>query len=282
LATKGSLFLVADGMGGHRSGEIASRRAVDHVIRAYMHDPAPDVAASLHRAIRSANASLYETATREQAGTRWGTTLVAAVVRGDELWVANVGDSRAYLLRDRQLQQLSRDHSWGGEAAAGLGENWIGRHVITRALGSRPQVEVDVYPPLALRPGDRIVLCTDGLTGPLDEATIGEIARRHPPQTAAEQLVRAANERDAPDNVSVIVVAIPGLRRQDGQGQVRQPDSSRVGMLLRLARRGELAALRQAIARDRWLLVICLLALLVAAIVLVGLGFAAGMILSGG
>jgi protein phosphatase len=282
LATKGSLFLVADGMGGHRSGEIASRRAVDQVIRAYMHDPTSDVAASLHRAIRSANASLYETAASEQTGARWGTTLVAAVVRRDELWVANVGDSRAYLLRDRQLQRLSRDHSWGGEAAVAMGENWIGRHVITRALGSRPEIEVDVYPPRNLRPGDRIILCTDGLTGPLDEGAIGEIVRRYPPQRAAEQLVRAANERDAPDNVSVIVVNISGVWGWDLERQASQSGSSRAGMLFHLVGRGKFGALRQAIAQDRQLLVILVLALLVAAIVLVGLGFAAGLVFWGG
>lgn len=208
---KGCLFIVADGMGGHRSGELASRRAVDHVIRTYFDDPDPDAAASLERSIRSANASLYAAAEGNLDSGRSGTTLVAAVIqerRGSRarVWIANVGDSRAYLLHGRQMQQLSRDHSW---AAAGLGGAGLGRHVVTRALGLRPEVKVDIFP-FGLQSGDQILLCSDGLTGPLPDPDIQAILDRHPPQEAAQKLVEAANDRGGPDNVSAIVIRLSG------------------------------------------------------------------------
>lgn len=207
---KGSLFLVADGMGGHQSGELASRYAADRIIRHYMGDPATDVAASLRGAIEDANATLYARATASENGEKWGTTVVAAVVRGSQLWIANVGDSRAYLLRDGQLRQLSRDHDLASELGVNPSAPWIGRHVVTRALGQKPEVEVDVFPPLGLRTRDRILLCSDGLTSPLSAEEIGEVAAGLPPQAAAGALVKAANERGGPDNVSVILIRVAG------------------------------------------------------------------------
>jgi protein phosphatase len=220
IDSKGSLFVVADGMGGHQSGEMASRIAVDRAIRAYVDDPASDVGASLRRAIETANRALV-TGSPGRGGSSqkrdWGTTMVAAVIHGDELWVANVGDSRAYLLRDGRLRQLSHDHS----LAAGVGGGQIrgiGRHVITRALGRKPEVEVDLFAPVGLRDGDRLLLCSDGLSGPVAEEEIGAIAGRFPVQRAVERLVRAANEKGGADNISAILVEVvagrPVSRRQ--------------------------------------------------------------------
>jgi serine/threonine protein phosphatase PrpC len=212
LARKGRLFLVADGMGGHQSGELASRQAVDYVIRAYMDDPASDVAASLRRAIEAANASLYARSVRAEGRLRSGTTLVVAVVRARDLWIANVGDSRAYLWRAGQLRRLSRDHTLFPVAANGLPgrEGRSGSHIITRALGTRPNVQVDLFPVRKLYTGDRILLCSDGLTTPLSDDEICQNVAAHPPQKAAEVLVHAANDRGGPDNVSVIVIQVVG------------------------------------------------------------------------
>jgi len=256
LSTKGSLFLVADGMGGHKSGELASRQAVDHIVRVYMDDPTPDVATSLQQAVKSANAALYARTKDQSDRRRSGTTLVAAVVRHDRLWIANVGDSRAYLLRNRELSQISQDHSWAAAGAEG-----IGRHVITRALGLRPEVEADIYKQ-TLQPGDRILLCSDGLTTPLPDAEILEIARRRPPQAAAEQLVDKANERGGPDNVSVILIQI-------GEGGAAFQPQLWLQMLINLYRDIEKEA------RKRPALFLLLLLLL--ALILVGLGFFLGL-----
>lgn len=213
LARKGILFLVADGMGGHQGGEMASRRAVDQVIRVYYDDPSANVPQSLGRAVELANAELYAEAARDQGGRKWGTTLVAAVVRHDELWIANVGDSRAYLLRRGNLRQLSEDHSLakaaGGDMPSG---DWIGRHIITRALGLKPKVEVDLFPAVKLHAGDRVLLCSDGLTSPLSDAEIRDLALRYEPQKAALALVKAANEKGGPDNISVILFSVTDLK----------------------------------------------------------------------
>ncbi|MGQ9599037.1 MAG: PP2C family protein-serine/threonine phosphatase [Anaerolineae bacterium] len=212
LTWKGSLFLVADGMGGHQSGELASRRAVDLVIRAYMEDPSPEIDTSLRRAIAIANTALYSASTGRGEGRNWGTTLVAAIVCHEELWIANVGDSRAYLIRGGKLRQLSQDHSWGAALGVAPDQEWPGRHLITRALGLKPEVEADLFPPVKLTLGDLILLCTDGLTTPLSDEEICAIATQAPPQQAAEALVKAANDRGGPDNISVILIRVA---RQD-------------------------------------------------------------------
>jgi protein phosphatase len=135
------------------------------------------------------------------------------VVRHDELWIANVGDSRAYLSRRGKLRQLSEDHSLaeaaGGDVPSG---DWIGRHIITRALGLKSEVEVDLFPAVKLQTGDRVLLCSDGLTSPLSDAEIGDLANRYEPQKAALALVKAANERGGPDNISVILLSVADLK----------------------------------------------------------------------
>jgi serine/threonine protein phosphatase PrpC len=264
LARKGRLFLVADGMGGHRSGELASRRAVDQVIRGYLTDPASEVETSLRSAIEAANTSLYASTASAEGQSRWGTTLVAAVVRGGALWIASVGDSRAYLLRSRELRQLTRDHSL---FPAATGER-AGRHVITRALGTRPKVEVDLFPPLALQPGDRILLCTDGLTAPVSDEEIARVAADRPPQEAAEALVQAANDRGGPDNVSVILLEVAGSRPDPGLARWLRPEAW-PGVV------ASLLGVQPAAGSRTWLFVIVLLLVLV----LVGLGFGLGLIL---
>ena len=227
LERKGSLFIVADGMGGHQSGELASRFAVDQVIRIWADDLARDTASSLGRAIELANAALYAEAERKSGQMTkggWGTTLVAAVVQGDELWIANVGDSRAYLLRRERLRQLSKDHALfpDGGADHALAGGGLGRHIITRAMGRKPAVEVDVFPPLKLRDGDRVLLCSDGLTAPVADGEIARFAALHPPQKAAEALVQAANEHGGPDNVSVILFEVSGERSSPGGNALQE------------------------------------------------------------
>lgn len=264
LARKGSLFLVADGMGGHQSGELASRLAVDQVIRHYVDAPGADVGRSLRRAVEAANAALYAQSERgsgDRAGRDWGTTVVAAVVRGAELWVANVGDSRAYLLRGGKLRQLTADHALSPGGGVGL-------HVITRALGRKSKVEVDLFPPLKLRTGDRILLCSDGLTTPLSDRRIQALAGRYSPQEAAEALVQAANEQGGPDNVSVILVEVGGAEDAMSPVALRALPGALEGLAQLLP-----AKVRESPA---WVLA---LILLLAVLMIVGLGFVLGLVL---
>jgi serine/threonine protein phosphatase PrpC len=211
--SQGAIFLVADGMGGHRAGEVASREAVEWVMDRYYAYAGPDAGDGLVRAFQSANQALHGLAQADATRLGMGTTLVAAVVRetSPRLTIANVGDSRAYLLRGNKLVQITTDHSWVEEQIqAGLfkpeqAERHPNRNVITRALGSKPTVEVDLFEG-EIGAGDAILLCTDGLSGELSDAQMSRILRSSSPPRAAAQLVAEARRRGGNDNVSALVV----------------------------------------------------------------------------
>jgi serine/threonine protein phosphatase PrpC len=214
LQRKGALYLVADGMGGHQAGEVASQTAVETVIQNYYADPSNDVGGSLVRAFEAANRSIHEQAQANPATAGMGTTLVAAVIRGRKMHIANVGDSRAYLINKKGISQITDDHSWVEEQVrAGLltrrqARRHPQRNLVTRALGSRPSVEVDLY---EIHKGkrDTILLCSDGLTNHVEDAEIEAALRGHPAQEAAQALVALANERGGSDNISLLFVG-PG------------------------------------------------------------------------
>jgi serine/threonine protein phosphatase PrpC len=212
LARKGAIYLVADGMGGHNAGEVASQGAVELVMEHYYADTSQEPGISLIRAFQAANHHLYGQARADPGKAGMGTTLVAAVILGRQVYVANVGDSRAYLVNGKGLSQITEDHSWvaEGERAGQLTPEQARhnpyRNLVTRALGSRPAVEVDLFEG-GLGAGDTLLLCTDGLTGPVGDGEIEAIVRAHPPEEAARLLVGRANERAGRDNVSVLIVA---------------------------------------------------------------------------
>ena len=210
-ARKGATYLVADGMGGHQAGEVASQGAVDSVIAQYYSDPDPDVGASLVRAIRAANKQIHSQALADPSKSGMGTTLVAAVVHGRKVYVANVGDSRAYLINRAGITQITEDHSWVEEQVrAGLltpeqARKHPQRNLVTRALGSKPVVEVDLFEG-EISPGDTLLLCSDGLTGRVSDQEIATIVKEHLPNEAARLLVAQANERGGNDNITVLIV----------------------------------------------------------------------------
>jgi len=208
---KGDLCVVADGVGGHNAGEVASRMAVDIISQEYYEDDSPDVKASLCQAIQQANRRIYERAQSVRSETGMGSTVVAAVIRGDELYVAHVGDSRAYLLRGETIKQLTVDHTWIGEQMAqGLitsdeARTHPYRSYITRSLGAKPEVEVDCTAH-QIQKGDIVLLCSDGLSGPVDDQVLKRISLSLDPPEACEELVRLANEAGGPDNITAIVI----------------------------------------------------------------------------
>jgi serine/threonine protein phosphatase PrpC len=224
MASKGALFIVADGMGGHAAGEVASEIAVDTVSNMYYQEDSNDVAVSLLRAIRRANVSIHQRAAENLLRTGMGTTCVAAVLRGNMAYIANVGDSRAYLLRGNQVKQISQDHSWVAEQVrAGLlteeqARTHAQRNVITRCLGTQAEVDVDVFHE-ELHEGDCMVLCTDGLSGLVNDEELQRIVDQFVPQESVYHLVERANENGGPDNITAIVVRVqeigeepPGIR----------------------------------------------------------------------
>lgn len=240
LSASPTMFAVADGMGGHQAGEVASLIVTQHLEReANSSDPI-----DLVRAIHEANQAIFDGANTNINQRGMGTTITALAVvtwplgtspeanqgsaGGTEMFVlANVGDSRTYLLRDDQLRQLSEDHSY---VQALVNEGHITpeearahprRNIVTRALGIEDVVEVDSWS-LPIVRGDRYLLCSDGLVDEVEDAVISEILIRYTdPQTAADELVATANANGGRDNVTVVIVdVVEGEERADSTGEI--------------------------------------------------------------
>ena len=215
LARKGVLLIVADGLGGHDKGEVASEMVVNEVSKRYYEDEGnDDVVASLLQAIQQANEAVYTgSITGGMTERVMGTTCTATVLLDDHAYIMNVGDSRAYLVRQDEVRQVSQDHSWVAEQVrAGIltaeqARGPVQRTVITRCMGAHMNVEVDVFKEM-LQPGDTLVLCSDGLSNMVSDEEIGVIVRQHTPQENATHLVALANEHGGPDNITVVVARI--------------------------------------------------------------------------
>lgn len=217
LQEKGALFVVADGMGGHSHGERASELAVNTVREIYYQDENESISTSLIQAIKQANVLIYDenlartNAFDAQKGM--GTTCIAAVLKEKALTVANVGDSRVYVIHEGQIRQVSQDHSLVAEMvrAGILTPEQANRHekrnVIYRSLGTGPEVEVDVFEE-AVAEGDALILCTDGLSGLVDEAEMLNIVETYQPEESVRQLIARANAAGGPDNITAIVVRV--------------------------------------------------------------------------
>lgn len=208
------LFVVADGLGGHEAGEVASSIAVETVRD---HAPRRADAPALARAVKSANRAVIRAAREGVGRSGMGTTLTAALVEGTRIVLAHVGDSRAYLLHGRDLERLTEDHSMvadlirRGQLTEAESRVHPNRSVITRALGTDGNMAADTYEVHA-DVGDRLLLCSDGLTGMLEDPQIAEILGAYrDPNTAAHALIEAANEAGGHDNISVVIVDIEAV-----------------------------------------------------------------------
>jgi PPM family protein phosphatase len=203
------LFAVADGMGGHRGGEVASQLALE-VIETL----AARGKGSLADQVREANRRVFDRSLKDRNVTGMGTTLTAALIGPGTATLAHVGDSRAYLLRAGALRRLTEDHTLvarmikTGEITAAEAEVHPHRNVLTRALGTEPDVGVDEQD-VPLMDGDTVVLCSDGLTGMVNEPQIQAILEANDsPQVAADRLIKAANGAGGIDNITVLVLRI--------------------------------------------------------------------------
>lgn len=212
LATHGVIALVADGMGGCNGGEVASALACERIPRAYFasNGPAP---AALRAALETANLEIFQAAQAKPELRGMGTTAVAFAATTTYGWLAYVGDSRLYLIRGGQIYRMSEDHSMvfemvhKGLLTAEEARNHEDRNVLSRALGSHSQVEVSCWDePFPIQPGDRFLLCSDGLHDLLTDEQMLELARSGDIGRATERLVYAANENGGYDNISVILL----------------------------------------------------------------------------
>lgn len=216
------VYIVADGMGGHRHGEVASRIAVEAVSR-WMDgngatgadsDDLPPHLASLKAAIESAQTAVQDAVEEDVSLVGMGTTVVAMILRGTSAGVAHVGDSRAYRYRDSELERLTKDHTWVGEqvGAGLLSEEQAKvhplRNVVTRALGGRGSVVVEMRE-ISLLPGDLYLLCSDGLTTMLsDEEIEDHLESAGDIQEACRSLISAANAGGGLDNITVLMIEV--------------------------------------------------------------------------
>ena len=214
--SRGVLAIVADGMGGHAAGEVASQIAVETVSKLYFESKESPPKA-LKTALESANAAIFEAARRDSGKRGMGTTCTVLVVRGNEAFCAHVGDSRLYLVRQNEIYQMSEDHSAVGELvkrgllSAHEARSHPQKNVITRAMGTQPHVEVAVWDEaFELRVGDCWVLCSDGLSDLVEDDEIrGAISEGV--ESAPDVLVELAKKGGGHDNISVICVEIRDL-----------------------------------------------------------------------
>lgn len=219
------LFAVADGMGGHEAGEVASEITIATLTELAPHHPDAE---ALVRAVEAANLNVLKGPQRGIGREGMGTTLTAAILEGERLLVTQVGDSRAYLLHQGALQQITRDHSLmtdmieAGQLTPREARVHPNRSVITRAIGSDPRMQPDVYE-INVEAGDRILLCSDGLNAMVEDPTIEGIMRRtQDPQKCASNLVDAALEAGGHDNVTVIVIDVVGYEPIKEQKKARK------------------------------------------------------------
>lgn len=218
---RGHLFMVADGMGAHAAGELASKLAcngVAHTYRKLPDMPAPD---ALRAAIQETNAQIFQRGQADPEFHGMGTTASVLVLTPLGAIVGHVGDSRVYRLRKNRLEQLTFDHSlvWEMQAAGQIPRDaaptFVPKNIITRSLGPHLDVQIDLEGPFALAPGDVFLLCSDGLTGQVSDDEIGVLLEVLSPNEAVRALVDLANLRGGPDNISTICVRVVQLPPRD-------------------------------------------------------------------
>ena len=215
VGTLPNLFLLADGMGGHKAGDYASRYAVDE-LRRYIEkaaQPQPEIRL-LQEGIRDVNQRLYRLAQQNPNLSGMGTTLVIALIEGPNLTVGNIGDSRAYLIHGNSIRQITRDHSYVEEMVRrglmrrGSKEYMASRNIITRAVGIEPQVEADFFE-IELSEGDYLLLCSDGLTGMAEDSRIAEVLANAPTlELAGDALLQLALDGGGRDNITVALFTL--------------------------------------------------------------------------
>lgn len=206
-----NLFLVADGMGGHKAGDYASRYISDHLVEHIKQAEDSEIIPLLREGIEKVNKMLYQESRDKAELNGMGTTLVAAVIEDTSMYVANVGDSRLYLIRN-QLKQITKDHSYVEELVS-LGQMERGsrvyrekKNIITRAVGTEEKLEIDFFE-VSLEPGDYILMCSDGLSNMLEDAEMEEIiCSELELEEKAEKLITVANDNGGKDNIAVVLI----------------------------------------------------------------------------
>jgi PPM family protein phosphatase len=210
-------FIIADGMGGHNSGEIASKAAVDFISNYILQYPelisdVDDISNGIKEIMLKANEEVYNLSMEQEENYGMGTTLITAVINNQRLFIGHIGDSRVYLIRDGELQRVTTDHSLIEELVANgtltreEAKVHPNKNVITRALGCDENIQIDTYIS-NMKDEDIYILCTDGLTNKVSEDEILEVVEKvEDPNAACEELIKKANGNGGEDNITVIVI----------------------------------------------------------------------------
>ena len=262
------LLVVADGMGGHAGGEVASKTAIDAIGETFQNGGGSDPEDLLREALEAANATVYKMGSEVPDLFGMGTTGVALLVTASgAAWVAHVGDSRAYLLHDGELEAITADHSWvaeevrQGRLTPEEAEVHPKRNALIRSLGVDSEVQVEVNQ-IEIASGDRLLLCSDGLWGEVDDQTIAAVLASEDPKDSVQTLVALANEAGGHDNVTVQILAMPGA-----------VDTMRLPPLTAEA----LERMRRRRPRRRWLKLVLVAGVVAAGAVLAWLGLGDGI-----
>ncbi len=212
-----TLLVVCDGMGGSNAGEVASRMAVEAIVRTFAAERGEDLQVALGHAVETANLEVHDHSRSRPDLQGMGTTCTVAAFKGDLLVLAQVGDSRAYLVRDGRLRQLTEDHSLVAQLVArkqltpAEAKTDPRRNVVTRSVGVAPAVEVDVTVfEEPLRPGDTVLVCSDGLHGQVTDDELARAASGESLDRACRELIAIANDRGGPDNITLALARIEG------------------------------------------------------------------------
>ena len=215
----GTLLIVADGLGGHNAGEVASQMAIDTIAEHCRQTTSQPLKTLLHDAIQEAHQSILSEARGNTFRQGMGTTIALVAINGNKATVAHVGDSRVYLLRNGVLSRLTLDHSWveqqilaGGLPVEAAEEHPL-RHVVTQALGAMETVEPTTYS-WELKAGDTLLLSTDGLHGLVDAQSMHRILSTQMPADAVSSLVELARQQGGPDNITLIVARVDTVSHQ--------------------------------------------------------------------
>ena len=211
----GYVAVVADGMGGHKTGEVASQKAVE-TIRGELSQASTYPPAALAKAVQAANLEIFDYASLHPEHQGMGTTLTTVFIDDQVGLVGHVGDSRAYLIRENGIRQLTFDHSWVAEQVRQgvITQDEARRHrlrnVITNALGSTQEVKLDLLY-FEVQAGDKLLLCSDGVSMLLTEDVMKSLVSKHKPEEAVKHLIAEANRRGSPDNITAIVLEVENV-----------------------------------------------------------------------
>jgi serine/threonine protein phosphatase PrpC len=223
---RGHLFLVADGMGAHAVGELASKLACDNIPHNYVKAKSGTPTEAITKAFKEVGALIHGKATANRDFQGMGTTSSSLILLPDGVLIAHVGDSRVYRVRQGRIDQLTFDHSLAWELvrrnhlSAEQATKTVPRNVITRSLGPDPNVEVDIEGPLPVEPGDVYLLCSDGLSGPVEDPELGAFAGNFHPADACRFLLHLANLRGGHDNITVLIARVGPWTEPEGEDEV--------------------------------------------------------------